>query len=768
VPTDFFREDALPTSDVIASMAPMVNAPFDVGAGAVPLPDQSNSVLNDRAATAAPQQKVTLRPPLSLAESSRTLVRNPLEIAAPNSRPHSFFDEDTSPPKEQQAASGQSREALLAQQAAMELAAQQAAAEEEALEPAPSKEQVLQPPVAAAAIIHSESSSTAAQTYKSHNDESQEFFEAMGSVAGKMDKGQATAAKVVQEPTTPMSLTQSVAAAPDEGGHSMISTYDGHTGERGEPVQIFENPDLQKLMFTSKPEQQLKQERLLLQAQDYLVKENLDTKKAYAKLKAATYQSVNSSRYRLTEKLRLENGLKRAQLLADANRYRAHQEQTSRLQKEEESYLERDLHLAGATADRERDAQQRLVQDIRSQQMALEDAEAGNRHAKAAELQRLREEQRASQEHEQKFIDQVSSSLAEAGSPDAVDLAGNRYYSQWASKTGDSQAAADLKAKELQAYLGLADDVASQGPSSSGIALASAFPAQQQQRYPEEPTSLVAVEPGQSIPLGQSSSMADEASQQLQRERQLKAAAMMSSPMTMTNRLGPADLTEMSSCTPMCSYRCEERKCEEVCKPECEAPQCQTRCQQPELDECTMDCEKPVCAIQCPERQQGKECGTSCQDAVCKLNCPNKQKCRNVCAQPTCNWKCSAPEDCPAPSCQLYCETPKTCSGIQHSSFGQMPPLQPGETEVSSFQAPAGLVQVAANATALRARAPALAPHLGGGAVRSLKVPVTSAEFAQGPRAFGDASPPVALRQRYVDMPLLPPSSPQHVWQLQN
>merc|ERR1712194_176663 len=108
-----------------------------------------------------------------------------------------------------------------------------------------------------------------------------------------------------------------------------------------------------------------------------------------------------------------------------------------------------------------------------------------------------------------------------------------------------------------------------------------------------------------------------------------------------------------STCTPQCSWKCEDVYCDQVCQPICESPICETRCSQLDLSQCHMQCDKPQCHVSCPERSCPMggcpACTTVCNEPTCILQCPATQQCRNVCEVPKCMWNCTPPEDCPAP-----------------------------------------------------------------------------------------------------------------------
>jgi hypothetical protein len=154
--------------------------------------------------------------------------------------------------------------------------------------------------------------------------------------------------------------------------------------------------------------------------------------------------------------------------------------------------------------------------------------------------------------------------------------------------------------------------------------------------------------------------------------------------------------TSTGSCTPQCTWKCDSPQCDEVCEPICQPPVCETRCPStPDLSQCCFECDTPTCSVQCPERACPSfgcpVCAATCSEPHCMLKCSGEQDCKTVCEQPQCEWKCKAPTDCPAPQCSMVCEQPGDCLGSTHQS---LPPLQYGETSVTSFAVPASLLQV--------------------------------------------------------------------------
>merc|ERR1719262_316566 len=155
---------------------------------------------------------------------------------------------------------------------------------------------------------------------------------------------------------------------------------------------------------------------------------------------------------------------------------------------------------------------------------------------------------------------------------------------------------------------------------------------------------------------------------------------------------------DRSSCHPKCTWECETKACEQECTPKCNEALCTTRCPGADASKCKMNCKKPKCVVICPKTQcAGKECAkctTKCNEPKCDMECETPT-CKHVCAEPQCNWECKNPKTCAKPKCKLTCGKPAcsapSCacsSGAPPQMVKNLPPLQPGETEVTSALAP--------------------------------------------------------------------------------
>jgi len=158
----------------------------------------------------------------------------------------------------------------------------------------------------------------------------------------------------------------------------------------------------------------------------------------------------------------------------------------------------------------------------------------------------------------------------------------------------------------------------------------------------------------------------------------------------------PGRLAPRGSCQPLCKWECESSPCEGNCRPECEQPKCETRCSAVTTKGCVMECDQPQCCTVCPKTACAGAgscplCTTNCSKPMCRLRCPQTQDCKAICEEPKCKWRCKEPSACPVPKCRLACEEPSCLVGGSHRPI---PALKQGELKVSSFVAPAGLLQL--------------------------------------------------------------------------
>merc|ERR1719313_627493 len=143
---------------------------------------------------------------------------------------------------------------------------------------------------------------------------------------------------------------------------------------------------------------------------------------------------------------------------------------------------------------------------------------------------------------------------------------------------------------------------------------------------------------------------------------------------------------------PQCTWKCDSAKCDQTCAPKCAQAMCATRCKGFNTNSCEMKCGKPDCKVVCPKKfcpnLNCASCKTECGKPVCKMECQDaEQNCRHVCAQPKCKWECKKPKECPKPKCEMLCAKPRQCMDNTHM-VQSLPPLEPGESEVTAFQTP--------------------------------------------------------------------------------
>jgi hypothetical protein len=126
----------------------------------------------------------------------------------------------------------------------------------------------------------------------------------------------------------------------------------GDVGEEGETVDT--QSQLHRLMFPNKDESLLELDRHLLKHQHEFDEKHEEAKEAIARLKARTYESADMSQWRLKEAQRLQTGLQRMELLADANKYKADLTAQSSQKFQHLAELERANHLLREGLEAER------------------------------------------------------------------------------------------------------------------------------------------------------------------------------------------------------------------------------------------------------------------------------------------------------------------------------------------------------------------------------------------------------------------------------
>jgi len=241
-------------------------------------------------------------------------------------------------------------------------------------------------------------------------------------------------------------------------GHSMDS-YESYAGEEGELMGNFQSAALVKLQAKAKSESEIKGDKTIQKEQDKLAKEQARAKDAFARLKAATYHSSNMTAYRVKETERLKEAARREELLADANTYKAQVTEKDAIESHNKANLFATMHVAGATADRDRALRDQADRQYQQDMAAIAKLEADAQRIKTEELQQLRQEELARRYQHEKMVENVSRSLldaGEAGLPDAV-----AKFHQWTDRRAPPLAEQTQRKAEFRSFVQAADAVAS-------------------------------------------------------------------------------------------------------------------------------------------------------------------------------------------------------------------------------------------------------------------------------------------------------------------
>lgn len=502
-------------------------------------------------------------------------------------------------------------------------------------------------------------------------------------------------------------------------GHSQTSTYQSNAGEEGELMENYADPALLKVAVPVKTDEQLALDMSIAQQQDNVAHTQHDAKSALSRLKASVYHSANMTRFRMMQQSRLETGIRRQQLLADANRYRSEVEEGTRKAAQERAEQERKLHVLGQTVETERELRLTAEADLRTAELELSQQQQSAEAASLRqELDELKKMQQSRQNNDAAIASTVASKISNAGSDAAVRDAAQKFQA-WTGREESARAIEGQSAREFKQLFAAADVAAVNGSCGGtdcppmAVAAPQLLPAAENAAAQAVTTPLEAAVPSVIAQAPETAApaisfAADDADQKpmpilsqldvvhtptpntllsVGTSSNQPCASPCSSPCAASPCASPMPST--THCTPQCMWKCSESpKCDQQCSPVCDAPVCQTRCAATDLSNCAMNCTTPQCTVICPERScptgDCPQCTTQCSEPVCKLQCPQTQPCRSVCEQPRCTWSCRAPTSCAKPTCSMVCETPRTCSG---STYVAMPPLSPGEVAVDSFSA---------------------------------------------------------------------------------
>lgn len=267
-------------------------------------------------------------------------------------------------------------------------------------------------------------------------------------------------------------------APPASHGHSM-SEYLSGAGELGEEMVPFPEPALAKMAFAAKTPEVVQAEKTLEVEADKASKAEIQAREAFGRLKAAAYQSANMTRHRLIEEEKLHTYLRRAQLLTDANRYKATLEERSSAKAQEDATYERTVHLAGAAADRERLltelADKQMMDEYNKLQAVIKEQSQAEKDA----YQRYLAEKNRAERTQNELVERLSHKLAEAGTAEGVAFAAKKLREATTGAEERQKAEDEQKALDFQAYLRRAD-AAALGPPPSFSKRCDGCPLQQQ------------------------------------------------------------------------------------------------------------------------------------------------------------------------------------------------------------------------------------------------------------------------------------------------
>lgn len=534
------------------------------------------------------------------------------------------------------------------------------------------------------------------------------------------------------------------------------------TGEEGDLMHNQNNPE--SLLFPNKPEAMLAVERKVLARQRDLDNAQVRTEQALSQLKANTYHSADFSRWRQSEEKRLRSGLRRAQLLAEANAEKAEMTSKSKDRAQHLAELERyqgilrDAKIAdssGYDKASQQNAVQLLQQPEEEEGIVNENINNNDPTVSINNDSVNEDEEKNADTKEEEVVEKViekatEKAEAEGKSEKAVEEAVDKAVGEVIDKA--EAEGKDVKSVEqvVEKALGNEEDVPAKDDhvqkrprkdaEDDGLATGNSDAEKDDEDY----RPVVTSEPHAKY----SPSASDDASHvpMVPVNTQAQEVPVNTQAASTPSELGP---DYEGSCVPKCTWSCSSPKCDEVCDPVCDAPKCETRCSGISTDGCSMECTKPHCQVVCPKHlcagEQCPSCTTKCSEPQCKLKCPKSQPCENICEQPRCDWKCKAPANCPRPECKMVCETPKKC---QTSSFlEELPPLKAGQLSVASFVAPTHVMPPVVTP---------VATHMEKTNTVGSAMPVSASAMVDVNVRSLRSHEPLSAQHRVVSMPVLP------------
>mmetsp|Transcript_2501 Transcript_2501/g.5488 ORF Transcript_2501/g.5488 Transcript_2501/m.5488 type:complete len:835 (+) Transcript_2501:98-2602(+) len=380
-----------------------------------------------------------------------------------------------------------------------------------------------------------------------------------------------------------------------EKGHSMLGTPvtpDGQLAEEGE--EIIASEDATSLQFGSLPEAELREDARINAKKREVEMNRTVSRIALRKLRDNIYHSADMSRQRLEEAGKLETSLRRAELLSDANLYKAQLTQGDRVQEQAVADYERDLQLATAALQRERDlrngalsaAAEAREEQLREAEESAEEASNLMQRALAVhQLQAADAEQQQGQAIQQQAMDRIP--VSRSGYP-ALPEVGPALVTAGQHVQNETML---LESRGAKSH-------ARSGHDICGPECASAAP-NHQACTPQ--CSWQCDDPH-----------CDEVCQPVCQAPQCET------------RCASADLSQ-------CFMECDQPHCAVTCP--------QSQCPSGGCDTCQTTCSEPMCKLRCNNAQP---CRNVCEQPVCDWKCHAPSQC----PKPTCRLMCEAPGQC--------------------------------------------------------------------------------------------------------------------------
>jgi len=483
------------------------------------------------------------------------------------------------------------------------------------------------------------------------------------------------------------------------------------TGEEGDLMHNQNNPE--SLLFPNKPEAMLAVERKVLARQRDLDNAQVRTEQALSQLKANTYHSADFSRWRQSEEKRLRSGLRRAQLLAEANAEKAEMTSKSKDRAQHLAELERyqgilrdakiadssgydkasqqnALHLLQQPEEEQKNKPQLLQPpeegtvnestDNNDPTVSINNNNVNEDEEKNADTKEEEAEEKAIEKEVDKVVEkQLEKSREGLQEEVAPPSDGEREAEEVVEKViekATEKAEAEGKSEKAveeavdKAVGEVIDKAEAEGKDVKSVekVVEKALDNEEEhvvQKRPTKDAEDAGLATGNSDlekndedyrPVVTSEphakyspSASDDASHVPMVPVNTQAQEV---PVNTQAASTPSELGPdyEGSCVPKCTWSCSSPKCDEVCDPVCDAPKCETRCSGISTDGCSMECTKPHCQVVCPKHLCAGE------------QCPS---CTTKCSEPQCKLKCPKSQPCEniceQPRCDWKCKAPSNC-----------------------------------------------------------------------------------------------------------